>query len=288
MDRSHLLSLSTVASLAILILLSTLLIPPWGISLLLFLISIIACLFITISVLYFKPDHQEIILILRRLKLWRVEPYWYAMAVLVPIGIWLIVLAHFVISGGLSLTIPSNLKLLPLILVASYVSEAGWRGFLLPRVLSFLSPIPASILVGLLWAACYAPLFYRDPYVMFLIIALGPVLSITSTWLFLETNESVPLTALFNAIFIIGALVIGPVSDIALALATALSALWGLLLVMRCGDCLLCVPTTNENYAASCRSKTKTGQPSGQPGLDNVYLFNKPDSRKPTGRFPKS
>lgn len=288
MDRSPLLHLAIVASLATLILLSTFLIPPWGINLLLFLVTIIACLLITITILYFKPDHQETIIILHRLVLWRVEPYWFAMAIFIPTGIWLIVLAHFVISGGLSLTIPANLKLLPLILVVSYVSESGWRGFLLPRVLSFLKPIPASFLVGLLWSACYAPLAYRDPYVMFLIIVLGPVLSITSSWIFLETNESVPLAALFNAIFITGALIIGPISDIALALATALSTLWGLLLVMRCGDCLHIFPTNDEKYTPTYSPESNIGKPSEASGLNNIYMFSKAASKSQTRRSPKS
>jgi len=284
MDRSPLLSLAIMASLAILLFLTYLIIPPWGIGLLLFLVNTIAVLLITIPILLFKPDHQETNTILRRLKRWRVETHWYAMAILVPTVIWLIALAHFVISGKLPATTPSYLKLLPLILVACYVSEAGWRGVILPRILARTSPLPASLLVGILWSACFAPVFYQDSLTMVMVIALGPVLSITSSWLFFATGESVLITALFHATFITCGLVILPISNFTLALAIALAALWGLFLVMRYGDRLLIIPQDDYTYAAPYISVTQAGHQDDLAGINNSYLLSEPVSKNPTER----
>lgn len=39
------------------------------------------------------------------------------------------------------------------------VEEATWRGYLLPRLMQVLGPWPGIFVHGLLWGACYAPVF---------------------------------------------------------------------------------------------------------------------------------
>ncbi|MEO8451000.1 MAG: type II CAAX endopeptidase family protein [Gemmatimonadota bacterium] len=39
--------------------------------------------------------------------------------------------------------------------------EAGWRGFLLPRLLGRYSPIAASLILGVIWSAWHYPLYYN-------------------------------------------------------------------------------------------------------------------------------
>jgi len=38
--------------------------------------------------------------------------------------------------------------------------EAGWRGFYLPRLLSKYGPLPASLILGLVWSLWHYPLYY--------------------------------------------------------------------------------------------------------------------------------
>ncbi len=42
--------------------------------------------------------------------------------------------------------------------------EAGWRGFLLPRLMGRYSPIVASLVLGLLWSAWHYPLYYGGTF----------------------------------------------------------------------------------------------------------------------------
>ncbi len=42
--------------------------------------------------------------------------------------------------------------------------EAGWRGYLLPRLLARFSPLAASLLLGLLWSAWHYPLYYNEAF----------------------------------------------------------------------------------------------------------------------------
>jgi hypothetical protein len=170
---------------------------------------------------------------------------------LLPVGIWLIALAHFLFSGDLQAATPTRLLFFPLIVLAVYTSEAGFRGFALPRLLTHIDPIPASLLLGFLGAALYAPFFWREPQILILIIALGSALSIISTWLYLGSGESVLLTTLFQASFITCGLVISPVSHGSLFLAAALTGLWALFLVMRCGGCLISIQTDDQASVTS-------------------------------------
>jgi membrane protease YdiL (CAAX protease family) len=215
-----------------------------GLTVVMLLLISIAPFMATILSLWFDENKPEKQTFIQRLWLWRVDPFWLFMALLVPVGIWLISMAHFMFGDGLFSANPAILITFPLILIGSLASEAGWRGYVLPRLLVFLDPIPASLLLGLLWSACYVPFFWQDPFTLLLIITLGPILAIISSWLFFETGESIPSTALFYATFITFGLAISPVSSYALALATALAGLWALFLVMRCGGSLVNLPST--------------------------------------------
>lgn len=45
--------------------------------------------------------------------------------------------------------------------------EAGWRGYLLPRLLSRYTPLGASLLLGLIWSIWHYPLYYRSVFASF-------------------------------------------------------------------------------------------------------------------------
>jgi uncharacterized protein len=81
--------------------------------------------------------------------------------------------------------------------------ELGWRGYALPRLLERLSPLVASLIVGVVWWLWHLPTFviagtpqFRQPVVAFLIMTTA--YSILMSWTFLHTRGSVLIATLFH------------------------------------------------------------------------------------------
>ena len=90
---------------------------------------------------------------------WRVHPIWYAIAILGPIGLFLVGdLIRFLL--GLEtpttwLAVPSASTLLFLagaLIAGSLGEEVGWRGFAQPRLQGGRGALAAAIVVGVLWS----------------------------------------------------------------------------------------------------------------------------------------
>jgi membrane protease YdiL (CAAX protease family) len=96
-----------------------------------------------------------------RLRCWRIEPGWDAVAGLSPTAIWFFTFAHCVILGSFAGAQSLRLLFLPLILVSSFGEEVGWRGFLLPRLFARSGPIQSSLQLGWMWWAFHVPLFWQ-------------------------------------------------------------------------------------------------------------------------------
>lgn len=141
---------------------------------------------------------------------WRVRPRWYLIALLGPA---LIMLAGFLIwraLGGPRLPAPpvSTWLSLPVLIVALLVpalfEEIGWRGFALPRLQSRYGWLPASLIIGAVWAIWHAPIWFIPdagfgtlPFPIFAIFTIA--LSILFTWLYNGAGGSVLLPALAHA-----------------------------------------------------------------------------------------
>jgi membrane protease YdiL (CAAX protease family) len=267
MDQSLFLFLVITASISTPLFLSITPGKPLGTTLILFLLGSLAPILAACVTLRFVADSQERQAFWRRLCSWRAESIWYAMALLAPTVIWMIAFAHFLPGMGFKTAQPAGLLFLPLVLIACYCGEAGWRGFILPRLLTRMDPIPASLLLGFFWGLFYVPLFWREPLTLGLILALGLALSIPASWIFLGTGESVSLTALFLASFITWEVVSLTVSNLVLVLAIALAGVWTLFLFMRYGESLLNLPPAEENPdPESVNEARTTWQTAEQPG----------------------
>lgn len=90
---------------------------------------------------------------------WRVHPIWYAIAILGPIGLFLVgdvirsVLGLEVPAAWLALPSASTLAFLVGALIAgSFGEEVGWRGLAQPRLQLKHGALPAAIAVGVLWS----------------------------------------------------------------------------------------------------------------------------------------
>jgi membrane protease YdiL (CAAX protease family) len=82
------------------------------------------------------------------------------------------------------------------------VEETAWRGYLLPRLMQMLGPWPGLFVHGVLWGACYAPVFLVNQSAAIVSIASFIVtcglLGVLLGWLRLASG-SIALSAVCNA-----------------------------------------------------------------------------------------
>jgi membrane protease YdiL (CAAX protease family) len=83
--------------------------------------------------------------------------------------------------------------------------EPGWRDFALPRLQQRYGPLPATLILGPLWAGWHLPLFLtgwalgHDLATLAEFVVVGVLLSIVITWVFNRTQESLPAAMLVHA-----------------------------------------------------------------------------------------
>lgn len=88
--------------------------------------------------------------------------------------------------------------------------ELGWRGFLLPHLMDRHSPLGASVIVGLVWAAWHIDLFFSHPPASWALFTASAVaLSILMTVLFLHTRGSVLLAIVMHWSILPGKYIVG-------------------------------------------------------------------------------
>jgi hypothetical protein len=143
---------------------------------------------------------------------WRVGVQWYAVALLAPAAIRLVVIALHIVKGGsisdlsdpsLWLAIPSTF-LIVLLIGGPTGEEFGWRGYLLQRVQPLFGLLGAAILIGVVSALWHLPLFWISgtaqshlPFALFVVRTVA--LSVISTWLYNGTKRSLLFVLLFHA-----------------------------------------------------------------------------------------
>lgn len=155
---------------------------------------------------------------------WRFGPGWYALALLLAPLIALVALALSALLGGPAPAV----RLDYLVPVAAVGEELGWRGYALPRLQGRIGPLPASLVIGVVWAAWHLP-YFADPAVHPLPFALGFPLfaavlvaeSVLATWLYNSTGGSVLATMLFHESIHVAS-VVPVVPGVLAALVTAL------------------------------------------------------------------
>jgi membrane protease YdiL (CAAX protease family) len=146
--------------------------------------------------------------LLRRMVRWRVGLRWYAVALLLPVGL---AVAATVLNVLLGAQAPSPAELggwtslfstLAIVLLVPGVGgaweEPGWRGYALPRLQTGRSALSASLILGVLIVGWHVPLMvvgqvhYSD---IVLIIAAVVVFN----WVFNNANGSVLIIMLMHA-----------------------------------------------------------------------------------------
>jgi membrane protease YdiL (CAAX protease family) len=154
--------------------------------------------------------------LLRQVLRWRVRPILYAVALGGPLVLAFACLAVYLATGG---TLPTAVSLpLPLwLLLPIYLlfvglfaggldEELGWRGYALPRLQARYGALPASLILGVIWAFWHLPNWFlpdsNQATISFPIFLVGAVaLSIILTWLYNSTGGSLLLVILAHTIF---------------------------------------------------------------------------------------
>jgi membrane protease YdiL (CAAX protease family) len=147
--------------------------------------------------------------LLRRVTVWRVGVRWYLIALLGPVALLAAAASVNVLAGAQVVTEGPLVDWLELgqLFVVQVVGvffgaweELGWRGFALPRLLKKVSPLVASLGVGVLWAVWHLPLFMSGD-LPWADAASLVVLSILFTAVFVRTKQGVLIAFLMHAAF---------------------------------------------------------------------------------------
>jgi len=162
-----------------------------------------------IAVAALIDGRREVGPLLRRVTVWRVGVRWYLIALLGPVALLAAAASVNVLAGAQVATegpLVDWLELGRLFgvqvvgVIAGAWEELGWRGFALPRLLKRVSPLTASLGVGVLWAVWHLPLFLSGELPWADAAALV-VLSILFTAVFVRTKQSVLIAFLMHASF---------------------------------------------------------------------------------------
>jgi uncharacterized protein len=163
--------------------------------------------FAAVVVLALTGGKAGVMILLRRMVRWRVEPVWYAAALLLPVAIALGATVLNVLLGARPPSsaelgawpslIPTYFLLLLIPGIGGAWEEPGWRGYALPKLQVGRSALLASLILGFVWAFWHLPLMVAA-VIPWSDIAYVTVQSVVYAWLFNNTNGSVLLVMLFH------------------------------------------------------------------------------------------
>src|SRR5918994_3298263 len=148
--------------------------------------------------------------LLGRLLIWRVNPLWYLVVVLLPAALSGGMVAFNAFVGGPAISV--GVPLLTVVITLAFFifpgsalgEEIGWRGYALPRLQSGRSALSASLILGVIWAFYHLPLFFtgeafRSPSLLVPFVVSGLALSVILTWVYNSTGGSLLLVVLLHA-----------------------------------------------------------------------------------------
>lgn len=146
---------------------------------------------------------------------WRVRLRWWLVAIS-PVALFLLTLAALLLTGQ---SLPNATDVLVQFggssgavallfvlatLAASAGEEVGWRGYALPQLQRRFRPLPATLVLGLLWWLWHLEFFIIDrvplsqfPAYLIEVVAVAIIL----TWLFNRSGGSILLVVVFHAAY---------------------------------------------------------------------------------------
>jgi membrane protease YdiL (CAAX protease family) len=144
-----------------------------------------------------------------KLEQWRISPKWLAIALLLALVMRLAMSVLALLLGlipALQVRAASPAELLVLaaiLIVAAIPEELGWRGYVLPKLLPYASPLMAGLIIGVLWGSLHLVLLlpgmaYEGTAPLAMVLQLVG-LSVLITWLYVNSGGNVLLTTFFHA-----------------------------------------------------------------------------------------
>lgn len=142
--------------------------------------------------------------LLKKIIQWRISFKWYLIALLMPVGI---ILASGVVAFLLGwiptveIRLPASSQLifnLILIILIAVLEELGWRGYALPQLLRYRSPLTSALIIGIVAGLLHIGLGLAAgrPWLPTFLVPLG--FSVIWTWLFVHTRGSLAMAMLFH------------------------------------------------------------------------------------------
>jgi membrane protease YdiL (CAAX protease family) len=148
---------------------------------------------------------EEIGNLLRRFTVSGIDARWISLSIIVPIiitGMSYCILSIVNLGGIMSPTLKSftgYLIYIPGIVIGSIGEEAGWRGFMLPKLLLRYKPLTSAVLLGTLWGIWH--LNFEFGMLGFILYSITVVeLSILFTWLYSKSNGNLLIAVTFHSI----------------------------------------------------------------------------------------
>ena len=148
--------------------------------------------------------------LLGRLLIWRVNPTWYLVVVLLPAAFAGGTIALNALVGDPAISV--DVVLLSAVITLAFMifpgsamgEEIGWRGYALPRLQTRMSALSASLILGVIWSFYHLPLFFagsafRSPSILVPFIISTIALSVILTWVYNSTGGSLLLVILLHA-----------------------------------------------------------------------------------------
>jgi len=147
----------------------------------------------------------------RRLLPWNASPRWYAIVLGGYAGITLVALQLARWFGTPPPSLPGPWAIVVGVALTAVTDpgpigeELGWRGFALPRLLAFRSPLGASLVLGAIHTLWHVPLFFihglAQTAISFPAFVVGVVsIAIIQTWLSLHAGANLVLAILVHVV----------------------------------------------------------------------------------------
>ena len=149
--------------------------------------------------------------IIRRFDPRHVRLHWWAVALLLPVGVHLLSL---VLSGAfeersVSATLMIWMAAFAMLFFLFAGEEVGWRGYALPALQARFTPFRASVILGLLWGVWHYPVWFGIGYgssgavsagvIVVVLNAIGIIaLALVMTWLTNRTGGCILILMLYH------------------------------------------------------------------------------------------
>lgn len=137
----------------------------------------------------------------RPLATWRVPARWYVAALGLPGAIFIVAAATWNALGHTEPLMypPDNAAFVAAAIVFPFGEEIGWRGFALPRLMTEMGPLGASVVVGVVWTLWHVPMLTLQGVRPSLYVVFVPFMvcgSVLFTWIYRHTRGSLLLAVL--------------------------------------------------------------------------------------------